>query len=180
MQILQVHGKTYFIHSLSLYLQVLTTFPCFTYNQLNGKHLVQIVKNFDKFVRFQCSFNMQQKIDAINMSKQFSRVVNTLVSRSEDHGFKSWSGLFLPVFTAAAGAVQEHPASFFVVLLLQYDLQGHYTKVTSLFSFLICVCVCAQHSLVCSVLICYSLFSFLSSRFCWGIELFSTKLVILS
>ena len=69
-----------------------------------------------------------------------------------------------------------------------------------------CVCVPARHSLVCSVLICYSLFSFLSSvcgpktlcetlkkpmkqgaytvtvylRLCWGLVLFSTKLVILS
>ena len=70
-----------------------------------------------------------------------------------------------------------------------------------------CVCVCAWHSLVCSVLICQSLFSFLSSvcgqktlcetllkpmkkpscmvtlcltRLCWGLILFPNKLIILS
>ena len=108
---------------------------------------------------------------------------------------------------AAAGAVQEHPAYFcfllLLLLLVQYDLQGHFI----IFFPYLRVCMGAWHSLVCSVLICQSLFSFFSSvcgrktlcetlqkpmkqrsymvavcltRFCLGLVLFSTYLVILS
>ena len=82
-------GKTYFISSLYLYWQVLTIFPCFTCNQLNGNHLVQTVKTFDRFCQFLALLQYLVVDICYGHVSQVSRVVSTLAYQSEDQGFKS-------------------------------------------------------------------------------------------